>query len=213
MNFPHRTIRIKSHDLSEPAFGSDHPPYPIVTNTTSDCRQQNIKRWTVFHPFHANIPQQQSDSTIPNQLSHAREIFLDHLTPYGSPIMGIDPIKILRVFVLNTQHSLQIYRDNLKMLPLISSIIYTGAQMFMPISPNVNWTNPSNVIQTKHIFRELHTRTHLSTISSSIELDREYINSSLVGGAAIITSGIWATQITETVHDKSGYGIFTSTTI
>ncbi len=100
MNFPHRTIRIKSHDLSEPAFGSDHPPYPIVTNTTSDCRQQNIKRWTVFHPFHANIPQQQSDSTIPNQLSHAREIFLDHLTPYGSPIMGIDPIKILRVFVL-----------------------------------------------------------------------------------------------------------------
>jgi len=44
-------------------------------------------------------------------------------------------------------------------------------------------------------------------------MENEYFNKGLVGGNAIITTGLWASKVSEITHDKSSFGTFTVTTI
>jgi hypothetical protein len=43
--------------------------------------------------------------------------------------------------------------------------------------------------------------------------DPLYIHKSLVGGAAILTFGLWSSKVSSTFHDESGFGSYTVTTI
>jgi hypothetical protein len=44
-------------------------------------------------------------------------------------------------------------------------------------------------------------------------MENEYFNKGLVGGNAIITTGLWASKVSKITHDKSSFGTFTVTTI
>jgi hypothetical protein len=125
----------------------------------------------------------------------------------------VDPTQTLRVCVQNTQRSFQLYGNGIEMSTMLTNISKLGAQMFVPISPNINWVNPTNGIRTKQLFCQFHPQLHLSSVSSDIGLDKEYINKSMVGGAAIITSRNSSTKVSEKSKENSRYGIFTSTTI
>jgi hypothetical protein len=85
--------------------------------------------------------------------------------------------------------------------------------MFVPISPNVNWKNNSNWLCTKFLFRSLSPHTHISATSSDMGLDINYFHKQLVGGTAIITSGIWATKVSSYYGNKSGFGSYSVTTL
>jgi hypothetical protein len=85
--------------------------------------------------------------------------------------------------------------------------------MFVPISLNVNWVNPSNWTRTKQVCCPLSGQIHLSACSSNIGKDPKYVNKSLIGGTAILTYGIWASKVTNYFPDSSGFGTSTVTTI
>lgn len=82
-----------------------------------------------------------------------------------------------------------------------------------PISPNVNWMNPSNWTKMHRLFRNTFQQVHLSAISSDIGLGLNYINNILVGSAAILTFGLWSSKISQSFSDNSGMGTFSVTTI
>jgi len=50
-------------------------------------------------------------------------------------------------------------------------------------------------------------------VSSDIGHDPHHLNNHLVGGAAIMTFGLWASKVSKSSSDSSGYGSFTTTNI
>jgi hypothetical protein len=50
-------------------------------------------------------------------------------------------------------------------------------------------------------------------VSSDIGKEKEYSNSSLVGGAAFITLGLWSSKVCHMESDHSGHGTYTITTL
>lgn len=121
-------------------------------------------RLQYHHPFHPGIP---SRCTVPPEsqsLAHPRQLYTNHLSPYGTPMPSIDHTKILRVCMINTQHMFHLYGDNIDMHTAIANLKTLSAQMFVPISPNINWCNCSNWIQTKQIFQEISPHNHLCYI-------------------------------------------------
>lgn len=119
---------------------------------------------------------------------------------------SIDHTKILRVCMINTQHMFHLYGDNIDMHTAIANLKTLGAQMFVPISPNINWCNCSNWIQTKQIFQEISPHNHLLATSSDIGKEKDYFITSLVGGSAILTFGLWSSKVCSFESDESGYG-------
>jgi hypothetical protein len=119
--------------------------------------------------------------------STSSQIFLDHLTPFGNPISMVDHTKILRVCMQNTQHDFRLYGDGIKISTISNQLQPLGINMFVPISPNVNWLNPSNWTQTRQLFRLNFHQVSVSTVSSNIGLDPLYLHKNLIGGAAILT--------------------------
>jgi hypothetical protein len=113
----------------------------------------------------------------------------------------------------NPQFSFQIYDDAVDITNILLNIRNLKAQMFVPISPNVNWKNNSHWLRTKSLFRSLSPHTHISATSSDIGLDINYFHKQLVGGTTIITSGIWATKVSSYYGDKSGFGSYSVTTL
>jgi len=67
-------------------------------------------------------------------------------------------------------------------------------------------------MKTKQIFKKLSSQIHLLADSSLIGRDPEYFDKGLVGGSAIISSNIWATKVSESARDASGYGTYSVTT-
>jgi hypothetical protein len=126
---------------------------------------------------------------------------------------SIDHTKILRVCMINTQHMFHLYGDNIDMHTAIANLKTLGAQMFVPISPNINWCNCSNWIQTKQIFQEISPHNHLLATSSDIGKEKDYFITSLVGGSAILTFGLWSSKVCSFESDESGYGTYTITTL
>jgi hypothetical protein len=175
--------------------------------------QQKLDQWMVHRPFNpgvlsSSLSAQSKGSTDP------RSTFNDHLLPYDTPIVPYDPTSTLRVCVQNTHFAFQLYDDGINLANIICNILILGAKMFVPISPNINWENPSNWSHiTRLQFHNLSTQIHLTATSSMIGMEHEYTLKSLVGGSAIITSGLWASKVSQSTRDLSGYGTFTTTTI
>jgi hypothetical protein len=113
----------------------------------------------------------------------------------------------------NTQHSIQIYGDAIDLPTRIKNLQSIEAGMFVPISPNINWTNTSNWPRTRYHFRPHFPHVHLSAVSSEIGKNEYYFNKQLVGGAAILTLGMWASKVHSSFSDPSGFGSFTIITI
>jgi hypothetical protein len=82
--------------------------------------------------------------------------------------------------------------------------------MFIPISPNINWQFLNNWGHTCQLFRQIYSHIQLSAISSNMGLQHHYLQNSLVDGLAIFTMGLWASKVTTSDEDDSGYGIFPS---
>jgi len=93
---------------------------------------------------------------------------------------------------------------------IIDNLVHHDVQMFAPISPNINWNNLSNWTKTKTIFRQWSSQIHLSTTSNVIGRDPEFFSKNQIGGAAIITSGLWASKVIEFFQDESGFMGFKS---
>jgi len=104
----------------------------------------------------------------------------------------IDHTKVLRVCMQNTQNSFQLYGDCLDITSTIDQLKNIGASMFSAISPNINWNNQMHWIQTKQLSRPSFNHVHLSASSSNIGLQKEYFTKPLIGGAAILTFGLWS---------------------
>jgi hypothetical protein len=99
------------------------------------------------------------------------------------------------------------------MSSMIQNLKLIDVSMFIPISPNINWQNNSNWSRTHQIFRPHFNQVHLSAVSSAVGLDPLYLNKYLIGGSAILTFGLWASKVSQTIQDESGYGSFTVTTM
>jgi len=146
-------------------------------------------------------------------LSSPHQIYTNHLRPFGTPLPIIDPTQIIRVCVQNTQHDFKLFDDGISLPIIIENLLNIGANMFVPISPKINWKNPSNFLQTKQIFRPHFPHLHISAVSSDIGNDPLYRKSSLIGGSAILIFGLWSSKISTSPQDESGLGTFTITTI
>jgi hypothetical protein len=99
------------------------------------------------------------------------------------------------------------------MANLIVNLRTLGSSMFIPISPNVNWCNPSNWVRTKQRFRELSQHIHLSANCSDIGKQQSYLATSIIGGTAILTFQSWASKVSQATNDESGFGTFSITTL
>lgn len=113
----------------------------------------------------------------------------------------------------NTQHDFQLYGDGMEMSCLLHNLRETEAQVFCPISPNVNWNNQSNWIRTRRLFRPIFQSTHLSTVSSVLGSSPPFSGNYLNCGTAILSFGLWSSKVSSLFHDTSGYGVFSVTTL
>jgi hypothetical protein len=145
-------------------------------------RKITITHWTSFWPFIPNVP---VSSTLNNASlpSSPHQIFTDHLTPFGTPLPLINPLKTLRVIFQYTQHSFQLFGDAIDMSLLIANLQTSNAQMFAPISPNINWFSKNNWLRTKPCFCSISQHIHLSAASSDIGRAPKYFHMSLIGGS------------------------------
>jgi hypothetical protein len=76
----------------------------------------------------------------------------------------------------------------------------------------ISITVGTNHVQ-KSLFRQSYPQVHPSATSSDIGLHKDYINKSIVGEAAIISLGLWASKVTHSWSDPSGMGSYSITTI
>jgi len=174
-------------------------------------RQRKISEWTCNKPFIAGVPSLTHPTA--GAPTNARQPFTDHLTPYGTPLPLIHRTKFLRVIFQNTRHSFQLRGDGIDMSNFIANIQSLGAQMVVPISPNINWFNKNNWSKTKQVFRALSQHIHLSAVSSHIGLQNDYFHTSLIGSTAIITMDLWSSKVSHRFEDPSGHGFYCVTTI
>jgi hypothetical protein len=52
-----------------------------------------------------------------------------------------------------------------------------------------------------------------SAVTCDIGLQKEYLNTSLIGGSAILTFGLWSSKVHQASQDTSGLGTFSITTM
>jgi len=192
--------------------GNDNNCQQALSQHSTQIGQQHISNWTYHHPFIPGISYN-NPSTLPNVPHDPHSAFVNHLIPFGTPIKSVDATKILRVIVLNTQHLFQIYGDAIDMAKIIFHLKTLGTSMFVPISPNVNWCNPSNWVRTKQRFREISHYIHLSANCSDNGKQQSYLATSIVGGTAILSFQSWTSRVSSATNDDSGFGIFSITTI
>jgi hypothetical protein len=192
-------ILLQSHPPGLSSFVSQHT-LPIQPSLTTQSKvndqkfsQQSVKRWTIYRPFLPHILHNQNQSNIkiskPIPMHH-HQCFTDHLLPLGNPMPVIDPTHILRICMQNTQHDFQIYGDGLEITTISNNLQSLGINMFIPISPNVNWINPYYWFHTRQLFHYNFHHVNLSAVSSDIGLDPLYLHKHLMGGVAILTLGL-----------------------
>jgi hypothetical protein len=134
-------------------------------------------------------------------------------TQYGTPIQPIDATKTLRIVAQNTQYALQLTNYSADKLQAVEHLHNLQASIFMNISPNVNWMNPSNWVAYKRPFQRTFQQIHISATSSDIGLTHPYKDQPvLIGGVAIVTTNHWASKVSHTSKDHRGHGTFSTTT-
>ncbi len=167
-----------------------------ISKNDSKKQQQKITSWTHHRP-------QTSDTD--NKIN---------IQPYGTPLSNIDSSKKLRLIIQNTQYALQLTNDASKYMQIINNLKELNASIFVAISPNINFCNPSNRAQFKQPFSRTFHQVHLSTTSSNVGHHKHYFNRALLpGGVAILTLHQWASKISDSSQDKRGHGTYTTTTI
>jgi len=221
VQFPHGPSMV-CHTLLYNPDSTEAASVPMVTDT--ECTQEyhrniqqrdpqtKITQWTCHRPFIHGISTDSISAANCGPL-HPRGDYTDHLSLFGTSLLVIDPSKILRVCIQNTQHSFQLYDQTLDMTVMIDNLRNTDANMFMPISLNVNWHNKMNWVHRKCRFCVISQHTHLSAVSSNIGLDPSYKHSSLVGCVAIATFGSWSSKVCCSSQVYSGLGTYTINTI
>jgi hypothetical protein len=158
--------------------------------------QQKITEWTI------NTHEKDIQETINN------------IDQYGTPLQPIDSAKKLRIVMQNTYNALQLTNDPSEYIQIINNLQQLEASIFMAISPNINWCNPSHKAQFKHPFLRAYRQVHISSTSSAVGYDKNYFQRpTLPGGAAILTFNHWASKVTDVSNDIRGHGTFTVTTI
>jgi hypothetical protein len=192
--------------------GNDNNCQQALSQHSTQIGQQHISNWTYHHPFISGISYN-NPSTLPNVPHDPHSAFVNHLIPFGTTIKSVDTTKILRVILQNTQHSFQLYGNAIDMANLIFHLKTLGMSMFVPISPNVKWCNPSNWVRTKQKFREISQHIHLSANCSDIGKKQSYLATSIVGGTAILSFQSWASRVSSATNDDSDFGTFSITTI
>jgi len=192
--------------------GNDNNCQQALSQHSTQIGQQHISNWTYHHPFISGISYN-NPSTLPNVPHDPHSAFVNHLIPFGTTIKSVDTTKILRVILQNTQHSFQLYGNAIDMANLIFYLKTLGTSMFVAISPNMNWCNPSNWVRTKQKFRKISQHIHLSANCSDIGKQQSYLATAIVGGTAILSFQSWASRVSSATNDDSGFGTFSITTI
>jgi hypothetical protein len=209
-------LYLMHHEAPDPPLPT--PPddigcYPTLQiSNYSFPTQTKITDWTIHRPLIPNVPTGQSISSSAHPIQ-ANQSFFQHLLPFGTLIPTIDPTKTLRICIQNTPHSFQLYGDNIEMSLLVFNIKSLGVSMFVPISLNINWCNKNNWSRTKFHFCKISSHIHLSTGCSDISLQQDYLKSSLVGGTAILTFGMWSSKVSSSSSDPSSFSSYSITTI
>lgn len=120
------------------------------SSPTTGKKQQKITTWTT------------------NKMSTDTITKLNNIEPYGTPLSPMDSTKSLRIIVQNTQYALQISNDYSERMQIIDSLQELDASIFIAISPNINFCNPSHKAQFKHPFNRAFKQVHLSAVSSDV---------------------------------------------
>jgi len=201
------TGTLQPFSLQQPQKSSQEPPISYSPTNEKEKKQQLPHKWTTYRHFIPHVPLPSTPSS--NKSSCPHQTF----TPCGTNLPSIDNTETLLICMQNSQYAFQIYGDGIKIQSIIDNLKNTGATMYAPIRSNINWHNNMNWTQTKHLFRPAFHQVHISAISSDVGLEVEYKNKSLVGGAALLTFGLWSSKVSQHSHDLSGYGTYTITSI
>lgn len=167
--------RITTHPETSIVSGAMSLPTDIAhTRTNATLQQKRITDWTLHRPFFNGISPSATSTTIEASL------------PTGHMPPKIDPTRILRIVMQNPQFSLQLTNENYNTLKLTNNLKELSTAVFVAISPNVNWHNPSHRAKFKYPFNRAFKQVHLSSTSSEVGLLPNYISSqNLTGGVAI----------------------------
>jgi hypothetical protein len=170
MHYSHYPLTISSQSQQEEYSNNpsktNNPDFPSKTPT-----QQRITAWMTIQETHFTNTTE-TTSTINSQ--------------FGTRLEPIDTSKTLRVIAQNSQYAFQIQHQNHEKLIAVESIYQLQASIFMNISPNVNFNNPSFSLSYKQPFKNTFSQIHLSATSSDIGKTPTYKNvPTLIGGAAI----------------------------
>jgi hypothetical protein len=107
----------------------------------------------------------------------------DSIIPYGTAFPHMDPTTTMRIFMQNTQYSLQLANDEATTTQTILNLKTLGASVFTAISPNVNWCNSSATASFKRRFTKEFTQIHINSTSNNIGMHPNYFNQqNLTGG-------------------------------
>jgi hypothetical protein len=119
----------------------------------------------------------------------------------------------MRIIMQNPQFSLQLTNENIYTSQLAARLQESSAAVFVAISPNVNWHNPSHKAQFKHPFNRTFKQIHMSTTASDVGLLPNYrFSQNLTGGVAILSFDHWASKVCRTYSDPRGHETYTLTT-
>jgi hypothetical protein len=72
-----------------------------------------------------------------------------HLNPFGTLIPPIDPTKTVHICMQNTQFAFQLHGDGLSMQEILVNLKTLDVNIFVPVSPNINWNNHYNLLAMK----------------------------------------------------------------
>jgi hypothetical protein len=83
--------------------------------------------------------------------------------------------------------------------------------LFPSVQTSIGATVPTGYKPNKYSRKFHHTITFAT--SSDIGKEKDYFITSLVGGSAILTFGLWSSKVCSFESDESGYGTYTITTL
>lgn len=211
-----QTLVYSDSHNSQTSTGS-HIAFPAKAKETNKHNiQENTTEYTPSH-LHPTVDRVNAKITqwIPLRQTESPTTSPETPTPlpFGTPLQSIDPTKTLRVIMQNTQMTFQLTNSEHKKLQAIENLHTLHTSVFVAISPNINWHNPSHWVQFKAPFKHTNKQIHISATSSDIGKTKECITRhNLIGGAAIISFNHWASKVCHTQHDPRGHGTFTVTT-
>jgi hypothetical protein len=128
---------------------------------------------------------------------------------FGNPLTPINNANTLRVIAQNTQYALQLTQNRIEVTQVIENLQIAEASIFVAISPNVNWANPSHWSKFKSPFKTSYKQGYMHAASSDIGASPSHRNIELlIGGNAILSFDLWASKVSETRTDPRGHGSY-----